>query len=160
MSMELWIFSDRQLNSMADWQAAIDAEGYPLKLSDATPLKNLKGFLPAQLRGEPAGFECYHDDAADLMRRNPDISLGHAWRFVLGFRWVGSSLEELRAAWMAATAYAVATDGMIFDDQEGKLRNGTEAREVVHGVERDVPDMDWVADEVLRDLKLGPYGES
>lgn len=160
MSMELWIFSDRQLSSIVDWQAAIDAEGYPLKLGDATPLENLKGFLPAQLRGGPAGFECYHDDAADLLSRNPDINFGHAWSFALGLRWVGSSLGELRAAWMAATAYAVATDGMIFDDQEGKFRNAIEAREVVRDVERDVPNMDWVVDEVLRDLKLGPYRET
>lgn len=27
MAMELWVLSDRQLNSIAEWQAAIDAEG-------------------------------------------------------------------------------------------------------------------------------------
>ncbi len=160
MSMELWVFSDKQLNSIAEWQHAIDVEGYPLKLAQEAQFNNLQGFLPARLRGEPCGFECYHDNTATLMRGNPDVDFGHAWAFALALRWVGSSLNELRAAWMAGTAYAEATGGMIFDDQEGKLRNLTEARQVVREVEQDVPDTDWVVDQVLRDLKLGPYREN
>jgi hypothetical protein len=160
MSMELWVFSDKQLNSIPEWQKAIDAEGYPLKFTDEIAFQELQGFLPVQLRSEKTGFECYHDDAGELIRSNSDINFGHAWNFVLGFRWVGSSLNELRAAWMAGTAYAQATDGMIFDGQEGKFRNAMEAREVVREVERDVPDTDWIVDKVLRDLKLGPYRET
>jgi hypothetical protein len=160
MSMELWVFSDKQLNSVSEWQHAIDAELYPLKLTQGVQFENLQGFLPAQLRGEQSGFECYHDNAEALMRGSPDVDFGRAWRFALGIRWVGSSLKELRAAWMAGTAYAQATDGMILDDQEGKLRNPTEARQVVQEVERDLPNTDWVVDQVLRELKLGPYREN
>lgn len=160
MSMELWIFSDRQLNSIAEWQVAIDAEGYPLKLGNETPLENLKGFLPAELRGQMTGFECYHDNAGDLIMSNSDIDFGHVWKYALGVRWVGSSLDELRAAWMAGVSYAQATDGMIFDDQEAKFRNAAAARKVVQDVDREIPDMNWVSDKVLRDLKLGPYGGS
>jgi hypothetical protein len=81
---------------------------------------------------------------------------------VLALRWVGSKVDELRAAWMAGTAYAQATDGVIFDDQEGKFRNATEARDVVRDVELDIPDIDRKAlvDQVLQDLKLGPYREN
>jgi hypothetical protein len=117
MSMELWVFSDKQLNSISEWQHAIDAEDYPLKLIQGVQFENLKGFLPAQLRGEMCGFECYWDNADALMRGSPDVNLGHAWKFALALRWMGSSPNELRAAWMAGTAYARATDGMIFDDQ-------------------------------------------
>jgi hypothetical protein len=162
MSMALWIFSDRQLSTIAEWQAAIDAEAYPLELDDATPLESLRGFLPAHLRGNLTGFECYHDDPGKLISNNPDLNFGHSWKYVIAFRWVGSKVNELRAAWMAGTAYAHVTDGVIFDDQEGKFRNATEARDVVRDVERDVPDIDHKAlvDEVLRDLKLGPYRET
>jgi hypothetical protein len=161
MSMELWVFSDKQLGSLAEWQAAIDAEAYPLKLDASAPFDRLNGFLPAQLRGQLTGFECYHDDAAKLMRNNSDINFGHDWKYVLAFRWVGTKIEEQRAAWMAGTAYAQATGGAVFDDQEGKFRNSVEAREVVGDIERETPAIDRKAmvDEVLRDLKLGPYRE-
>jgi len=160
--MELWVFSDRQLNTIAEWQTAIDAEAYPLKLDETTPLESVRGFRPAHLRGDLTGFECYHDDAEKLMRNNTDLNFDHAWKYVLAFRWVDSKVNELRAAWMASTAYAQATDGVIFDDQEGKFRNATEARDVVRDVERDMPEIDHKAlvDNVLRDLKLGPYRET
>jgi hypothetical protein len=162
MSMELWVFSDRQLSTIAQWQTAIDGEAYSLKLDTTTPLESLGGFLPARLRGEPTGFECYHDNAEKLIRNNSDLNFNHAWKYVLALRWVGSKVNELRAAWMAGTAYAQATDGLIFDDQEGKFRNATEARDVVRDVERDMPEIDHKAlvDQVLRDLKLGPYRET
>jgi hypothetical protein len=160
MSMELWVFSDKKLNTISEWQHAIDAEDYPLKLTQGVQFENLKGFLPAQLRGETCGFECYWDNADALMRGSPDVNFGDAWKFALALRWMGSSPNELRAAWMAGMAYARATDGVIFDDQEGKLRNPTEARQVVQEVERDWPDTDWVVDQVLRNLKLGPYSEN
>jgi hypothetical protein len=138
MSMELWVFSDKQLRSIADWQSAIDAEAYPLQLSNETPFDRLRGFLPSHLRADLTGFECYHDDAAELMHANPDIEFSRAWKYALGLRWVGSDMEGLCAAWMAATAYARATDGVVFDDQETMLRTAVEAREVVREFEQDV----------------------
>ena len=95
------------------------------------------------------------------MRNNPDLNFGKSWKYALALRWVGSRVNELRAAWMAGTADAQATDGVIFDDQEGKFRGAVEARDVVRDVERDMPEIDRKAlvDKVLRDLKLGPYQE-
>ena len=161
MAMELWVFSDTQLNSIGEWQVAIDAEDYPLKLDDKAPFKSIRGFLPAYLRGELTGFECYHDDASGLIGGNSDLNFGHDWKYVLAFRWAGSKANEQRAAWMAGVAYARATEGVIFDDQEAKFRSATEAREVVRDVERDIPKIDKKAmtDKVLRELKLGPYRE-
>jgi hypothetical protein len=79
---------------------------------------------------------------------------------VLAFRWRGD-FNELRAAWIAGSAYARATDGMVFDDQEGKVRSAAEASEVAR-VEYEAPDPDVgsAVDKVLRDLKLGPYSET
>jgi hypothetical protein len=54
------------------------------------------------------------------------------WKFVLAFRWLGSKEAELLAAWMAATAYAQATDGVILDGEEGKVFTPVEGRQLVH----------------------------
>jgi hypothetical protein len=48
MSMTICVLADSQLGSVAEWQKAIDAEGFPLLLSDADPTRN----LAARLRDE------------------------------------------------------------------------------------------------------------
>lgn len=163
MSMELWVLSHDRLKSMAAWQAAVDAEGYPLQLSDDVPFESLDGFLPSRLRQKPTGFECYHDNAVELMQAHSDIDFGQSWQHVLGLRWLGSKKDELCAAWIAATAYAQATGGVVFDGQEAKVRNAAEAREVAKA-EYKTPEVDVdigsIVDRILRQLKLGPYRES
>lgn len=125
MSMEIWVLSDRQLKSTAEWQAAVDAESYPLQLSADVAFEALRGFFPMQLRGERSGCECYHDPADELIKTNPKVDIGHAWKYVLGFRW-GGDLSAMQSAWMAAAAYAAATGGIVVDDQELKVRTAGE----------------------------------
>lgn len=160
MAMELWVLSDKQIDSIAEWQTAIDAEGFPLILSSERQLEEIGGFLPAHLRGEPTGFECSHWSAAEFMREMSTIDFGRAWKYVLAFRWRGN-FNELRAAWIAGSAYARATDGVVFDDQEGKIRNALEALDIAR-IEYEAPDPDVGSsvDKVLRELKLGPYRET
>jgi len=157
MAMELWVLSDKQLGSVAEWQAAIDAEEFPLVLSNERPLENIDGFVPAHLRGRATGFECNRWSAAEFMRDMSTVSFGHAWTYVLAFRW-RADFDELRAAWIAGSAYASATDGIVFDDQEGKVRNAAEAVETARR-EYEAPDpaVGSGVDQVLRRLKLGPY---
>lgn len=157
MAMELWVLSDKQLSSIAEWQAAINAEGFPLTLSDERPLDKVNGFLPARLRGQPAGFECGHWPAAEFMRDMSTITFDRAWKYVLALRW-RANFNELRAAWIAASAYARATEGIVFDDQEGKIRDAAEAAETARR-EYEAPDpvVGSSVDRVLRKLKLGPY---
>jgi hypothetical protein len=153
MAMELWVLSDRQLNSIAEWQSAIDAEGFPLRLSDERPLGKLNGFLPAHLRGEPTGFECSHWPAGEFMRGMPKIDFGHEWRYVLAFRWPGD-FNQLRTAWIAGSAYAQATDGVIVDDQEERIRDAAEARDVARRM-YEAPEFDIkpVIDELMPKLE-------
>src|SRR5579885_1717106 len=96
MAMEHWVFSDTRLTSMAQWQEAIDREKYPLQLSTEVVFQDLRGFLPAQLRGQRTGFECYHDDAQRLIAELSDTDLGRAWKYALGFRY--NRMDELLAA--------------------------------------------------------------
>jgi hypothetical protein len=156
MSMELRLFSDRRLASISEWQRAIDAEDFPLRLSDEIPLDKVNGFLPSYLHDRLTGFECNHWEANKVMAENPDIDFGHDWKYVLAFRWLGSKRDEAVAAWMAATAYARVTDGVVFDDQEGKLRTAPQALEVVHDLQSDDQNIIEQVREALRQRRLQP----
>lgn len=159
MAMELWVLSDKRLGSVAQWQTAINAEGFPLTLSDDRLFETINGFVPARLRGELTGFECNHWPAAEFMREMSTVDFGHAWHHVLAFRW-RANFNELRAAWIAGSAYARATEGIVFDDQEGKIRNAAEAVDTARReYEAPDPDIGSSVDRVLRNLKLGPYRE-
>jgi len=147
MSMEIWVLSDRQLKSTAEWQAAINAEHYPLQLSADVAFEALRGFFPMQLHGERSGCECYHDPADELIKTNANVDFGHAWKYALGFRW-GGDLGAMQSAWMAATAYAAATDGIVVDDQELKIRTAAESRQEVENIVQGIPKME----EILRDF--------
>ncbi|MFZ0610007.1 MAG: hypothetical protein WBD53_19515 [Xanthobacteraceae bacterium] len=137
MSMELRLFSDRRLGTVGEWQNAIGAEHFPLQLSDATPLGEVEGFLPVHLRGNLTGFECNHWDAKKVMAEYPGVNFGHNWKYALALRWLGSKRDEMLAAWMAATAYARATDGIVFDEMDGKIRTASQALAIVHDLETD-----------------------
>ena len=43
MAMELYVFSDRRLASIAEWQRAINAERFSLRLLTETPFEELDG---------------------------------------------------------------------------------------------------------------------
>lgn len=159
MAMELWVLSDIKLNSITEWQSAIDASGLPLRLSGQIAFQKLNGFLPAQLGRQQTGFECNHWPADQLIHDFPKVDFGHEWKFALACRWRGD-FNELRAAWVAGAAYAQATNGILFDDQEGKIRSAEEAGEVARReYEAPDPDIKSMTDQILRDLKLGPYSE-
>lgn len=147
MAMELFVLSDALLRSTADWQTAIDGEDYPLRLNGNRPIEALQGFLPALLRNTKTGFECNLCPADEFMRERPGVDFGHEWKRVLAFRW-GGNLNQVPAVWMAATAYAKATNGVVFDDVQGKIYSATDARTVVNDVEREMPAME----AMLRDL--------
>jgi hypothetical protein len=138
MSMEIHCLSDRQLDSIIDWQQAIDAQGFALKLSNSCPFASLKGFLPAQSGETETGFECYHDDPDELLVEYDNIDFGHSWKFALSFRW-GGDLSECLAAYMAAAAYAKATDGVVFDSEEGQILTPQKAVECARQMETELP---------------------
>jgi hypothetical protein len=133
MSMEVHVLSNKQLPSIAAWQQAIDAEGFDPKLDPEVKLDVASGFLPAMLRGKQSGFESYHDDPRDLMEGYADVPYFKscpAWKHALSFRW-GSIAHEGVSVFMAATAYAKATGGVLYEPQEGKVLTQDEAHELV-----------------------------
>jgi hypothetical protein len=151
MAMEFHVLSERRLNSIGEWQRAIDAENFQLQLLTNTQLGALSGFVPVRLEGKTCGFECYHGDAVEVMQVDSELDFGGSWTFALSFRIVGD-FAELRSAWMAATAYAHATGGVVFDPQEDKLYDYNQARKAVRDIERDWPVMEAVVQATIRKI--------
>lgn len=138
MSMELYVLSDVQLPSIAAWQQAIDVDGFPLRLFTGRPFAELRGVLPVQLRDRQAVFECDHWNAAELITELSDVDFGRRWKYTLAFRWTGNPYEGI-AAYMAASAYAKATGGVVFDCEEGRIISPERAGEIAGEIERDIP---------------------
>lgn len=157
MAMEIYALSDRRLNSIAEWQQAIDAADFPfpLRLSVDRPFTDLRGFLPVQYEGRPSGFECDHWNPRKIIDEYSDIKFGRSWSFALAFRF-GARPGELESAWMAATAYADATRGAVFDTEEGKIFSPVEAAQLVRTIEGNRDLRAEIAEQVRRKLFPGP----
>ena len=138
MSMEICIFSDTSLESISEWQRAIDAESFALRLSDGKLLTEIAGFLPSYLQDQKTGFECHRVEPHEMFETYPDVQFGHEWKYAVVFVW-GGNFKEMQAAWMAATAYARATSGVVFDPQASQILTASQALEVVQDNERLLP---------------------
>lgn len=138
MSMELYAFSDIQLPSIDTWQQAIDADGIPLQLLTPFTFQKLRGALPAQFRDKATAFECDHWNAIEKITESPGIDFGRRWRYALAFRW-GSNVYEGIAAYLAASTYARATDGVVLDCEEGKIISAQRATEIAWDIEKSIP---------------------
>jgi hypothetical protein len=138
MSMEVHVFSNERLPSIASWQKAIDADGFDLKLDPEVQFESASGFLPALLYGKQSGFECYHDPFDGLKETYHDLPYFKScpdWKYVLSFRW-GSIAHEGVSIFMAAIAYAKATGGVIYEPQEGRTATVDEARTWLQDLEK------------------------
>jgi hypothetical protein len=124
--MELMVLSDRRLPSIAYWQDAIATEGLRVTLLTELPLGKLDGFVPVRSNDTMTGFECYHCDAREIFEQYADMRFGRSWRNGFIFRW-GGDFDACVAVYAAAAAYAKASDGVLFDPQEGLLMSWQEA---------------------------------
>lgn len=148
MSMEIYVLSDRRLESIGDWQEAIDKVGLSLRLSTATPFSDLHGALPVVLGQRATAFECDHCNAKELMDDPPaEVDFDRAWTYALAFRW-GADIYASASAYAAAAAYAAATDGVVLDCEEGQLISPQRAAEISRELEQSQP----LIDEAMRRL--------
>jgi hypothetical protein len=141
MSMEICLFSDRILGSIAEWQQAIEAEGFPLRLIDDVPLSEVDGILLGQLHDESTDFEFHPRDAQEMMEFYGPANFDRKWKYAFEFIWGGLNVNNGPGSWMAATAYARATSGVIYDGEEGKLFSPTAALDVARDLERFLPEL-------------------
>ena len=128
MSMEILVFSDRRLDSMSEWQRAIDSEGLSILLPEGASTDELHGYLPVHRGDIRTGFECTHRDAAEMMAFYRGINFGHPWAQCLSFIW-GSDFEEGLAASMTSAAYAKQANGIVYDPQDDLIMSPREALE-------------------------------
>ncbi len=149
MSIHLYSFSDLPLASIGEWQKFIDAADFPLWLSTEHELDKNGGSLVAQLHGKQISFEYRFENAKELMDLYNDINFGHDWKYLLVLPWI-HGFDGLDAAWMAATSYAHATAGIVFDPQEGKVFNSEEALQVVHDMDGTKAEAEAAAQQIIR----------
>jgi len=152
MSMQICVLSDRRLTFISEWQQAVDAESFPLRLSFGKPLAQIGGFISAHIGKTPTGFECRYRMPGDISAAYPEINFGHAWKYGMAFIW-GGDINELQAAWAAAAAYAQATEGIVFDEQEGKLLSPEEAIQTFRDLARTIPDVDAVVRNLMEQIR-------
>jgi hypothetical protein len=139
MSMELYVISPKRLDTIQEWQKAINEFQFPIRLSEDVDFEKTSGFLPVLLNGKLSGFECDHwtiDDIKESLSFH-HIALDPNLKHVLAFRW-GGNFDELICATQASTAYALATGGLIFDPQEGEMLSNEKSLELAKNVEKEV----------------------
>jgi hypothetical protein len=134
--MEICVLSDVTLASIAEWQASIENEDFPLRLPEGEPLAVAAGGnLLIQLRDKQTMIEYSVVDFNELKLTYKNVNFGHDWKYVIGFTWASDFDEEL-GAWMAATAYARATGGIVFDEHEGNLLTPEESVRMTREIEQ------------------------
>jgi hypothetical protein len=137
MSAEIFVFSDSQIGSIAEWQQAIEAEGFALRLSTDGSSDELSGQMAARFGNEDIGFEYNQVDVVGLMSRYTDVDFSHAWKFVRAFR-SAPQLKPNVAAWIGAAIFAKLTGGKVFEPGADKLSMTEELlnslRDVEHAV--------------------------
>lgn len=137
MSVELMVLSDRRLSSMSDWQRAIDTEGLHLALPADISIEMLSGFLPVRSNDTGTGFECDYFDVQEILADYPDVNFGRSWRCCLVVRWNGDG-DACLAASIAAAAYAKASEGIVFDPQDGVVMSAQEALAQIPDIRREL----------------------
>lgn len=128
--MQIYVLSDVRLKSISDWQDAIEREDFPLQLMDDSDFWTGSGFWPVTLEQRSTGFERYHVKPQEFRNNCHGVQFDREWKYVLELVW-GGDFAEMQAATMAATAYARATGGIVFDPQAGQFLTASEAFEDV-----------------------------
>jgi hypothetical protein len=154
MSMELFVFSDRRLSSMSEWQRSIDSDHLGILLPADASIDELRGYLPVHRYEKKTGFECHHYDAAEMMAFCQEVDFGRRWTKCLCFIW-GSDFDEGLAAYLAAAAYAKAADGIVYDPQDDLIMSPRDALDVARRMEDELPKWKQIAADFAKKLSAG-----
>jgi len=141
MAMELFVFSDRRLETITEWNATLFELGFDVVIEESRPVAELSGSQPTKLRGREVWIEYDHFDAAEFFKEQEHIKKEHDWKYLLAFRW-GSDIYAHPAVFMAAAAYAKATGGIVLDEWELIFRKWEEIAEWGREAERDTPKLE------------------
>jgi hypothetical protein len=138
MTMELYALCARPIADVSEWQSALDACGFDLRLRAEKIPPASKGHLPAVWRGHEAGFECGSMSVSELRDDYSDVDLGGPWACVYAFYF--ATYASCAGALMAAAACVRVTDGVAYDPQENRLMTAEQvvrcARDTVAAIEQ------------------------
>lgn len=151
MSIEISVLSDVQLSSVQEWQHAIDAEDFALRLPTDARVDKCGGTLSVYLRSKLTNVQYRIEDSVQLMRIHRELHFDHEWKYRVSFPWIGD-LDELDAAWVMAATYASATGGVVFDPQQGKVLKSQEAIRAVREMERARPAVEAAQQRIRQQL--------
>ncbi|WP_336488497.1 hypothetical protein [Methylobacterium nigriterrae] len=116
MSFEAYIFCDKVIHSVSEWQRHINDLGFPVRIESSRELMSSKGHLPAVWSDREVGFEFGPIDRDDVIETYDDVDLGGPWTHAFALYW--NTLPGFIGAWVCAAAYAKAVNGIVFDPQE------------------------------------------
>jgi hypothetical protein len=139
MAMEIHVLFRGKLPSKAALQSALRELGFPFSIKPATgSLERQDGFMPMLLAREETGaeFDVFEGRAAVEEIGGKDVDA----RFdrVANFRW-GGDMRECASAVCGAAALAKLVDGVVLEEEEGKLLSVDEAIEIARQVFSKVP---------------------
>lgn len=149
MSMELYVFSDKKLSSIAEWNAILSTEGFEVEIAD-DPIESLDGHQPTKLRGRDVWLEFNHWDAKRFLAEETYIQPDRQWTCLLALRW-SFDVYAAPAAYMAASAYAKATSGVIYDCEEGRFISWKEGGKIARNLDERAP----ILEAHLRQIESG-----
>ena len=115
-SFEANIFCDKRFGSVAEWQRQIDDLSFSVHIVSSRNLASSKGHLPATWQDREVGCEFGPIDRENVINTCDDVDLGGPWLHAFALYW--NLLPGFVGAWVCATAYAKAVNGIVFDPQE------------------------------------------
>jgi hypothetical protein len=122
MSVHLCVFlHESKLPTHEQWQSAVHGAGHDLVFDSFSPRQHT-GFLPMLLAGEECGFE-YSFNALDPNEIQEMRDIVGDRTHVVEFTW-HSSMQDMRAAEIAASALTSVANGVFYDPQSGLHAEG------------------------------------
>jgi hypothetical protein len=139
MSMEIHVLFRGKLPTKAALQTALRELGFPFSIKPVTgSLERQDGFMPMLLEREETGAEFDVFEGRDAVEEIGGKDVDPCFDRAANFRW-GGSMHECASAVCAAAALAKLVDGVVFDDEEGKLLSIEQAIAAARQVFAEVP---------------------
>ncbi len=127
MSMEIHVLFRGKLPTKAALQTALRELGFPFSIKPATgSLERQKGYMPMLLNKDDTGVEFDVFEGRDAVEEIGGEDVDPQFDRVGNFRWGGDETEGA-AALCSAAALASILDGVVFEEQEGRLLTAEEA---------------------------------
>jgi hypothetical protein len=151
------LLQGEQMPEIAEWQQAIDDASFDLQL-DPSDEAYLGGAVSVRLLQQGTTFEFWMGEVKEMVEAYPEAAdyAAEGESDAVATFVVGSELEELYAALIAASTLAKFADGIFFDPQEGIFLNGDDAIEYARSAmsedEEDVIDEDDIDEEDFEEL--------